>query len=65
MNNKCLLLQVTIAFGEDVDLKRPEDIDMKILSNVRRTAKRTHHMMGDLKSLKSKVYSLENDLRHL
>ena len=60
-----LLFQVTIGFGDDLNEVRPEDLDMQILRNVRRTAGRSHHLMGELKTLKAKVYGLENDLRHL
>ncbi len=42
-----------------------DDIDMQILRNVRRTAGRSQKLMGELKSLKAKVYGIENDLRHL
>ncbi|XP_064632480.1 coiled-coil domain-containing protein 77-like [Lineus longissimus] len=57
------LYRVTVGFGDEE--QRPDDIDMKILRNVKRTAGRSKQIHGDLKSLKSKIYSLENDLRHL
>ncbi len=57
--------QVTLGLSEDVDDARPEDVDLLILRNVRRTAGRSTHLMGELKGLKAKVYGLENDLRHL
>ena len=59
------LFKVTIGLGEGLDDVRPDDIDMHILRNVRRTAGRSKKLMGELKGLKSKVYGLENDLRHL
>lgn len=59
------LYKLTIGFSEELDLKRPDDIDMQILRNVRRTAGRSKDIADDLKTLKSKVYGLENDLRHL
>ena len=48
-----------------MEIEHPDDLDMQILRNVRRTAGRSKHMMGELKNLKAKVYGLENDLRHL
>ncbi|CAH1784825.1 unnamed protein product [Owenia fusiformis] len=62
------LYKVTVGYGDQeelLDMKRPGDIDMQILRNVRRTAGRSKHLMGELKHLKSKVYGVENDLRHL
>ena len=60
-------VQITVGFSEELCLpeQRPEDVDMQILRNVRRTSARSCALMGELKSLKSKVYGLENDLRHL
>lgn len=60
-----LFLQVTMGFAEDMDMKRPEDLDLQILKNVRATAGRSKKMMGELKNLKSKMYGIENDLKHL
>jgi len=60
------LYKVTIGFNEDIkDMKRPDDIDMQILRNIRRTAGRSKDLMDELKTLKGKVYGMENDLRHL
>lgn len=59
------LYKVTLGFAEDMDIKRPDDLDMQILRNVRQTAGRSKKLMGDLKNLKAKVYGLENDLKHL
>ena len=39
--------------------------DMDVLEAVRRTAGNTKHMVGELHHLKTKVYGLENELRHL
>lgn len=61
----CFCWQVTIGLTCDREEERPDDIDMQVLRNVRRTAGRSQHLMGELKTLKSKVYGLENDLRHL
>ena len=58
-------MQVTIGFTEELNEKRPDDIDMQILRNVRRTAGHSKDLMGELKTLKGKVYGLENELRHL
>lgn len=54
-----------MGFAEDMDMKRPEDLDLQILKNVRATAGRSKKMMGELKNLKSKMYGIENDLKHL
>ena len=58
-------LQVTIGFSEDMDVKRPADLDMQILRNIHATSGRSKKMVGELKNLKSKIYSIENDLKHL
>lgn len=49
----------------DMEGQRPDDIDMQILRNIKRTAGRSKDMVGELKNLKAKVYGLENDLKHL
>lgn len=54
-----------MGFAEDMDMKRPKDLDLQILKNVRATAGRSKKMMGELKNLKSKMYGIENDLKHL
>ncbi|XP_059161449.1 coiled-coil domain-containing protein 77-like isoform X2 [Physella acuta] len=59
------LYKVTLGYTEDMNLKRPDDIDMQVLTNVRRTAGRSKQLVGELKHLKAKIYGLENDLRHL
>ena len=48
-------LQVTLGLSEGLDETRPEDIDLLILRNVRKTAGRSKHLMGELKGLKAKV----------
>jgi len=60
-------MQVTVELSEDLCLpeQRPEDVDVQVLRNVRRTSARSCALMSELKTLKSKVYGLENDLRHL
>ena len=50
---------------EDMDELRPDDLDMQILRNVRRTAGRSKEIFDELKTLKSKVYGMESELRHL
>ena len=60
-----IFYQVTLGLTEDLDEKRPDDLDMQILRNVRRTAGRSKELQNDLKTLKAKVYGMENDLRHL
>ncbi|XP_076468752.1 coiled-coil domain-containing protein 77-like [Babylonia areolata] len=59
------LYKVTLGFTEDMNMKRPDDIDMQVLRNIRSTAGRSKKIMGELKNLKTKVYGLENDLKHL
>ena len=52
------LFKVTIGYtacGDEVD----------VLKNVHETTVRSREMQGELNHLKAKVYSLENDLRHL
>ena len=51
-----LFSQVTLGLSEGLDETRPEDIDLLILRNVRKTAGRSKHLMGELKGLKAKVY---------
>ncbi|WAR25909.1 CCD77-like protein [Mya arenaria] len=59
------LYKVTIGFSEDMDAKRPDDLDMQILRNIRATSGRSKKMVGELKNLKAKMYSIENDMKHL
>lgn len=59
------LYKVTLGLAEEMDEKRPDDLDLRILRNVRLSTGRSQKIMGELKNLKSKVYSLENDLRQL
>lgn len=59
------LYKVTVGLTEDLEAQRPDDIDMLILRNVRRTAGRSKDLMDNLKTLKAKVYGMENELRHL
>lgn len=59
------LYKVTIGFSEDMDIKRPDDLDMQILRNIRATSGRSKKMVGELKNLKAKMYGIENDLKHL
>lgn len=59
------LYKVTIGFSEDMDIKRPDDLDMQILRNIHATSGRSKKMVGDLKNLKAKIYNIENDLKHL
>ena len=59
------IFQVTMGFADDMDLKKPDDIDMQILRNVHATAGRSKKLVGELKNLKSKMYGLQKDLKHL
>ena len=43
----------------------PGGQDLQILNYVKSTSKNAKKLMGDLQSLKAKVYSLENDVRHV
>jgi len=58
-------MDLSEELGFPSEQQRPDDIDMQILRNVRRTSSRSCALMNQLKALKSKVYGLENDLRHL
>ncbi|XP_071818376.1 coiled-coil domain-containing protein 77-like [Apostichopus japonicus] len=51
------LYKVSLGFGEDGD--------MKMLTDVHRTAKRSKRMQSDLHQLKAAIYGMENDLRCL
>ena len=59
--------QITVGFSEELYLpeQRPDDVDVQVLRNVRRTSSRSSQLLNELKTLKSKVYGLENDLRLL
>lgn len=65
------LYKVTMEMAADLEdrqlpaVSTTDDIDLQILRNVRQTAGRSQKLMGELKSLKGKVYGIENDLRHL
>lgn len=50
-------LQVTVNMGDDYD--------EQVLRNVRHTAGRSKKLVGELHNLKAKIYSLENDVRHM
>lgn len=39
--------------------------EIDVLQHVKQTAVRSKEMQGELNHLKSKIYSLENDVRHL
>lgn len=39
--------------------------DSQILTYVKSTSKNAKKLIGDLQNLKAKVYSLENDVRHI
>ena len=42
-----------------------DDYDEQVLKNVRKTAGRSKKLVGELHNLKAKIYSLENDIRHM
>lgn len=50
-------LQVTVSMGDDYD--------EEVLKNVRKTAGRSKKLVGELHNLKAKIYSLEDDVRHM
>ena len=41
------------------------DHDMQILNEVKKKASRSKKLMGQVQNMKSKVYSLENDIRRV
>ncbi|XP_013414651.1 protein tumorous imaginal discs, mitochondrial-like [Lingula anatina] len=49
------LYKVTVGLGEGLEEQRPDDLDLVILRNVRRTAGRSKKLMDELKQLKSKL----------
>ncbi|XP_077979112.1 coiled-coil domain-containing protein 77-like [Glandiceps talaboti] len=51
------LYRVTVGIGEGDDIA--------MLQDIKRTARRSKKMQGELQNLKSKIYGIENDLRHL
>ncbi|EDO34896.1 predicted protein [Nematostella vectensis] len=51
------LFKVTVNIGDNYD--------EEVLRNVRRTAGRSKHLVGELHNLKAKIYSIENDIRHM
>jgi len=51
------LYKVTVTMGDDYD--------EEVLKNVRKTAGRSKKLVGELHNLKAKIYSLENDVRHM
>ncbi|XP_070558268.1 coiled-coil domain-containing protein 77-like [Ptychodera flava] len=51
------LYRVTVGIGEGDDIA--------ILQDIKRTARRSKKMQGELQNLKAKIYGIENDLRHL
>ncbi|XP_058942832.1 coiled-coil domain-containing protein 77 [Pocillopora verrucosa] len=51
------LYKVTVSMGDDYD--------EQVLKNVRKTAGRSKKLVGELHNLKAKIYSLENDIRHM
>ena len=42
-----------------------DDYDEEVLRNVRKTAGKSKKLVGELHNLKAKIYSLENDIRHM
>ena len=54
------LYKVTLSFAEPLIR---EDKDLELLSDVKKTGKRTKHIMEDLHALKAKIYGLEDDLK--
>ncbi|CAH3024885.1 unnamed protein product [Porites evermanni] len=51
------LFKVTVNMGDDYD--------EEVLRNVRKTAGKSKKLVGELHNLKAKIYSLENDIRHM
>ncbi|CAE1156307.1 CCDC77 [Acanthosepion pharaonis] len=49
------LYKVTLGLAEEMDEKRPDDLDLRILRNVRLSTGRSQKIMGELKNLKSKL----------
>lgn len=42
-----------------------DDYDEQVLRSVRHTAGRSKKLVSELHNLKAKIYSLENDVRHM
>ena len=58
-------IALSALFSVQLTITLSGDQDMQILTHVRQTAKNSKKLVGDLQNLKAKVYSLENDARHV
>lgn len=62
---KLLVLQATAQIGASVYPDKPEDVELAVLHDVRKTASRSAKLNERLKTVKGDVYQLEDDMRHL
>lgn len=60
----CTLIPFLYVYPQ-LTLSLSGDQDIQILSQVKKTATRSKRLLGDLQNLKAKMYSLENDVRHV
>ncbi|KAL7063153.1 hypothetical protein AAHC03_0790 [Spirometra sp. Aus1] len=60
-------LQMTLCRAKDPDprAKSLDNVDLRILENVRQTSSRSKFLLNDLKSLKVLMYNLEDEMRKL
>ncbi|CAL8080044.1 unnamed protein product [Calicophoron daubneyi] len=60
------LLKLTLGMTDGADgPHRPKDVDIAILNHVKASAMKSNQLMGELKNLKLKMYTLEDELRKL
>ncbi|KAF5398746.1 hypothetical protein PHET_07446 [Paragonimus heterotremus] len=60
------LLKLTLGLADGMELpSRPQDVDLAILKQVKASTNRSNQLMSELKNLKLKMYTLEDDLRRI
>ncbi|KAA3674540.1 coiled-coil domain-containing protein 77 [Paragonimus westermani] len=60
------LLKLTLGLADGMELpSRPQDVDLAILKQVKASTDRSNQLMSELKNLKLKMYTLEDDLRKI
>lgn len=60
-----MLFQATLQFGGPSLADHPDDVDLAVLHEVKKTAAKSLKLNSKLKGVKKKVYQLETDMRHL
>lgn len=57
--------QATVQFGGSMLEHRPTDLDLAVLHRVKKTSSRSLKLNHQLKGVKTQVYELEEDMKHL